>query len=186
MPLNVDSKHSPDDRKDDSGYKAVDFSQFSQDTPLFVDSCSLSDSEFVVEVFFREKYHSDSSCSRIDIIPINDLERKQELFKDYFSRKISSPLFRGEFEFIICFHNWIKSSDSFDKILSDLDKQSDIVKRLQQWHSQGKIKVLHVDDSPSMLYFTTTIDIFQEVLTHSAIIFDIIDDSTVTLVQNQK
>jgi hypothetical protein len=185
MPLNVDSKDSPDDRKDELSYKAVDFSQFSQDTPLFVKSSS-SDSEFVFEVFFREKYNSDGSCSRIDVIPTNDPERKQELFKGYFSGKISSPLFRGEFEFILCFHNWIKSSDSFDKILSDLDEQSDIVRRLLKWQSQGKIKVLQVDDSPSMLYFTTTIDIFQEVFTHSAIIFDIIDDYTVTLVQNQK
>ncbi len=160
---------------------AVDFSTFSQDTPLFSDPPQKSVSCFATEVIMRRKCFPNGSCDWVDYVPANDPQQKERLFEEYISGQNLSRLFRVYYEFYLCFHNWVDGSDSFEQIQTQLEDQLDAIKKVIHWHTQGKIKVHNTDSSPSILYFHSTADIFHEVMDHPSISFYIDDTEIITL-----
>ena len=139
---------------------------------------------FVEEVFAHRKKLNSLSYKWVDIIAITDSTAKRELFQDYFSQKSHERIFRTYFRFYISFRDWIYPSQTIPTMLKKLKEQYDALSLIEDWIEQGKLKITEVDDSPSLMYFLVTPDIFYEVLSNPGIGYRHNDNETVTLAKD--
>jgi hypothetical protein len=163
---------------------AIPFSLFSQEASLFSDFPDLTTPEFVEEVFARKEKLDSGSYQWIDIVGVYESKSKRDLFNEYFSQGKPVRLFRSEIEFYLSFHNWVDATTTFDKMIFRLQEQSEALLLVAEWYKEGKIKITNTDESPSVLYFLVTPDIFNKVLANPGIGYTLNYNYLATLAQN--
>lgn len=163
---------------------AIPFGLFSHDTSLFSDFPDLPTSKFVEEVFVHKRKLDDDGYQWVDIVAVNDSTSKKELFKEYFSQDEPERLFRLEFEFYLSFHNWVDPTKSFPEMLIRLKEQLAALSFVSDCYDQRKVQITKTDDSPAILYFLVTPDIFNEVLANPGIDYALNPNQVATLAQD--
>ncbi|MHA1945094.1 MAG: hypothetical protein ACXAC6_06600 [Candidatus Hodarchaeales archaeon] len=163
---------------------AIPLKLFSQDASLFSDFPELTTPEFVEEVFVHKKELDKNGFQWVDIIAVNDSKSKQELFKEYFSQENPLRIFRLEIEFYLSFHNWVDPTKSFPEMQIRLKEQVDALSLVADWYDKGKVEITNTDNSPALLYFLVTPDIFNKVLANPGIGYTLNPNQVATLAQD--
>ncbi len=165
---------------------AVPFNLFSMEKSLLVDPIDSSYPEFMEEVYARRKILPSGGYQWIEesIVGVYDSKSKREMFKEYFSQENPTRLFRSEIEFYLSFHNWVDPTKPFSKMISRLKEQIKAVSLIDNFHRQGKVKITNVDDSPALLYFIVTPDVFKEVFANPGIGYTLNFNELATLAQD--
>ncbi|NHJ02841.1 MAG: hypothetical protein EAX86_11945 [Candidatus Heimdallarchaeota archaeon] len=121
------------------------------------------DSEFVTIVYF----HKNSSI-KDGLIMRNEVKLKEWILEENISQYLQ---FKPEF--FISFHNWIDSTNSFEKIHNFLLEQVNALKQMEKWRNQGDLIVTHIEERPSMIFFDVSPRIFKKVLHSKGIAFSV-------------
>ena len=181
---NLNTQYDAESPKYEDDTWAIPFKLFSQNASLLSDIPVLTTPEFVEEVFVRKKELDNNGYQWVDIVAVNDSKSKQELFKEYFSNKKPERLFRLEIEFYLSFPNWIDPTESFPEKFIRLKEQFDTLSLVADWYDQGKVEITNTDNSPALLYFLVTPDIFNEALANSGIGYTLNPNEIATLAQD--